>query len=141
CTRDRQVDRGCGAVIARARRHVLDVYAVLALGYLFLPIAIVIAFSFNNPLGRFNYTWSGFTFKNWTHPLAYPGLSGAISVSLEIAFLSALVATAFGTLIALALVRYRFRGSSTTNLLIFVPMTTPEIVMGASLLTLFLNWK
>jgi spermidine/putrescine transport system permease protein len=128
-------------VIGRARRHVLDVYAVLALGYLFLPIAIVIAFSFNNPLGRFNYTWAGFTFKNWLHPLDYPGLGSALGVSLEIAFLSALVATAMGTLIALALVRYRFRGSATTNLLIFVPMTTPEIVMGASLLTLFLNWK
>jgi spermidine/putrescine transport system permease protein len=125
----------------RARRHLLDVYAVLALGYLFLPIAIVIAFSFNNPLGRFNYTWSGFTFNNWLHPLGYPGLGSALGVSLEIAFLSALVATAFGTLIALALVRYRFRGSATTNLLIFVPMATPEIVMGASLLTLFLNWK
>jgi spermidine/putrescine transport system permease protein len=92
-------------VIARARRRLLDAYAVLALGYLFLPIAIVIAFSFNNPLGRFNYTWSGFTFQNWLHPLAYPGLGGAIRVSLEIAFLSALVATALGTLIALALVR------------------------------------
>ena len=128
-------------MIMRARRHLLDVYAVLALGYLFLPIAIVIAFSFNNPLGRFNYTWSGFTFNNWLHPLGYPGLGSALGVSLEIAFLSALVATAFGTLIALALVRYRFRGSATTNLLIFVPMATPEIVMGASLLTLFLNWK
>jgi spermidine/putrescine transport system permease protein len=128
-------------VIMRARRHLLDVYAVLALGYLFLPIAIVIAFSFNNPLGRFNYTWSGFTFNNWLHPLGYPGLGSALGVSLAIAFLSALVATAFGTLIALALVRYRFRGSATTNLLIFVPMATPEIVMGASLLTLFLNWK
>jgi spermidine/putrescine transport system permease protein len=128
-------------VIARLRRHVLDVYAVLALGYLFLPIAIVIAFSFNNPLGRFNYTWAGFTLKNWAHPLGYPGLGSALAVSLEIAFLSALVATAMGTLIALALVRYRFRGVTTTNLLIFVPMTTPEIVMGASLLTLFLNWK
>jgi spermidine/putrescine transport system permease protein len=128
-------------VIGRARRHLLDVYAILALGYLFLPIAIVIAFSFNNPLGRFNYTWAGFTFKNWLHPLNYPGLGSALGISLEIAFLSALVATAMGTLIALALVRYRFRGSATTNLLIFVPMTTPEIVMGASLLTLFLNWK
>jgi spermidine/putrescine transport system permease protein len=123
------------------RRHLLDAYAVLALGYLFLPIAIVIAFSFNNPLGRFNYTWQGFTFRNWLNPLDYPGLSGALRVSIEIAVLSSLVATLFGTLIALALVRYRFRGSSTTNLLIFVPMTTPEIVMGASLLTLFLNWK
>jgi spermidine/putrescine transport system permease protein len=123
------------------RRHVLDVYALLALVYLFLPIGIVVAFSFNNPLGRFNYTWQGFTLKNWLHPLAYPGLGGAIRISIEIAFLSALVSTILGTLIALALVRYRFRGSATTNLLIFVPMTTPEIVMGASLLTLFLNWK
>jgi spermidine/putrescine transport system permease protein len=126
---------------AWVRRHLLDAYAFLALAYLFLPIAIVIAFSFNNPLGRFNYTWQGFTFRNWLHPLDYPGLSGALRVSIEIALLSSLVATVLGTLIALALVRYRFRGSSTTNLLIFVPMTTPEIVMGASLLTLFLNWK
>jgi spermidine/putrescine transport system permease protein len=123
------------------RRRILDVYAFLALAYLFLPIAIVIAFSFNNPLGRFNYTWSGFTFKNWLHPLAYPGLSSAIRVSIELAILSSLVATALGTLIALALVRYRFRGSGTMNLLIFVPMATPEIVMGASLLALFVNWR
>jgi spermidine/putrescine transport system permease protein len=126
---------------AWVRRHLLDVYALLALTYLFLPISVVIAFSFNNPLGRFNYTWQGFTFRNWVHPLDYPGLSGALRVSIEIALLSSVVATLLGTLIALALVRYRFRGSSTTNLLIFVPMTTPEIVMGASLLTLFLNWK
>jgi len=123
------------------RRHVLTVYAILALGYLFLPIAIVVAFSFNNPKGRFNYTWAGFTWKNWTNPFGYPGVSGAVKVSIEIALLSSLVATALGTLIALALVRYRFRGSATTNLLIFIPMTTPEVVMGASLLTLFVNWR
>jgi spermidine/putrescine transport system permease protein len=123
------------------RRHVLDLYAMLALGYLFLPIGVVVAFSFNNPLGRFNYTWQGFTFKNWLHPLDYPGLGGAIRISIEIAVFSSLAATILGTLIALALVRYKFRGSATTNLLIFIPMTTPEIVMGASLLTLFLNWK
>jgi spermidine/putrescine transport system permease protein len=128
-------------VIAWIRRHVLDAYAFLALAYLFLPIAIVIIFSFNNPKGRFNYTWEGFTLKNWENPLAYPGLGSAIAVSLEIAFLSALISTALGTLIALALVRYRFRGSGTTNLLIFVPMTTPEIVLGASLLTLFVSWR
>jgi spermidine/putrescine transport system permease protein len=128
-------------MIMAIRRRVLDVYAVLALLYLFLPIAIVIAFSFNNPLGRFNYTWQGFTFKNWEHPFAYPGIGGALRVSIEIAILSSLAATALGTLIALALVRYKFRGSSGMNLLIFVPMATPEIVMGASLLTLFLNWR
>lgn len=127
--------------MTRVRRHVLDGYAVLALAYLFLPIAIVVAFSFNNPKGRFNYTWQGFTLSNWEHPFAYPGIGGAVQISIEIAILSSLAATALGTLIALALVRYRFRGSATTNLLIFVPMTTPEIVMGASLLTLFLNWR
>jgi spermidine/putrescine transport system permease protein len=115
-------------------------YAILALVYLFLPIVVVIIFSFNDPKGRFNYTWEGFTLKNWAHPFAYPGLQSALQVSIEIAFLSALVATILGTLIALALVRYRFRGSGATNMLIFIPMTTPEVVMGASLLTLFVNW-
>ncbi|HVC88150.1 MAG TPA: ABC transporter permease [Gaiellaceae bacterium] len=123
------------------RRHLLSAYAVLALVYLFLPISVVVAFSFNNPKGRFNYTWQGFTFKNWTNPFGYPGLSDALKVSIEIALLSSLLATMLGTLIALALVRYRFRGSATTNLLIFIPMTTPEVVMGASLLTLFVNWR
>jgi len=121
------------------RRYVLTVYAGLALVYLFLPIAIVILFSFNNPAGRFNYTWQGFTFKNWTHPFNYPGLQGALTLSIKIALLSSLVATVLGTLIALALVRYQFRGRGITNLLIFMPMTTPEVVMGASLLALFVG--
>jgi spermidine/putrescine transport system permease protein len=123
------------------RHHILTAYAALVLVYLFLPIAVVVAFSFNNPAGRFNFTWQGFTLKNWENPFGYPGLEGALKVSIEIALLSSIGATALGTLIALALVRYRFRGSATTNLLIFIPMTTPEVVMGASLLTLFLNWK
>jgi spermidine/putrescine transport system permease protein len=126
---------------AWVRRHVLTVYAGLVLLYLFLPIAIVILFSFNNPAGRFNYTWQGFTLKNWEDPLGYPGLSSAIKISLEIAILSSLVATALGTLIALALVRYGFRGRGLVNLLIFMPMTTPEVVMGASLLALFVGWS
>jgi spermidine/putrescine transport system permease protein len=121
------------------RRHLLDAYAFLALAYLFLPIAIVVLFSFNNPAGRFNFTWEGFTLDNWLHPFGYPGLGNAVWVSIQIALLSSLVATVLGTLIALALVRYRFRGSATTNLLIFIPMTTPEIVLGASLLALFTN--
>jgi spermidine/putrescine transport system permease protein len=119
------------------RTYVLTVYAALALVYLFLPIAIVILFSFNNPAGRFNYTWQGFTLDNWAHPLDYPGLQSAITKSIEIAVLSSLVATALGTMIALSLVRYRFWGRGLTNLLIFMPMTTPEVVMGASLLALF----
>jgi len=121
------------------KRHVLTVYAALAFIYLMLPIAVVIAFSFNNPIGRFNYTWSSFTLDNWKNWDGVPGLRSAMVLSLEIAFLAALIATALGTLIALALVRYGFRGRGATNLLIFLPLSTPEIVLGASLLTLFLN--
>ena len=123
------------------RHHALTAYAILAFGYLLLPIAIVIAFSFNNPTGRYNYTWQGFTLDHWRNWDAVPGLRDAMVTSLEIAAASSLVATVLGTLIALALVRYGFRGRSTTNLLIFIPMSTPEIVLGASLLALFLSMQ
>jgi spermidine/putrescine transport system permease protein len=126
-------------VWAFVRRHVLTVYALLAFTYLMLPIGVVIAFSFNNPTGRFNYVWSAFTFDNWVHWDAVPGIRSAIILSLEIALLASLIATALGTLIALALVRYGFRGRGATNFLIFLPLATPEIVLGASLLALFLN--
>jgi len=121
------------------RHHVLTAYAVLVFAYLLVPIAVVIMFSFNNPKGRFNYTWQGFTLDNWRNWDAVPGLRSSIVVSLEVAALTAIAATVLGTLIALALVRYRFRGRGTTNLLIFLPMSSPEIVLGASLLTLFLS--
>jgi spermidine/putrescine transport system permease protein len=134
-----RLPRRAAVSFAWARRQVLTVYAGLVLLYLFLPIAVVILFSFNNPAGRFNYTWQGFTLKNWENPFGYPGLQSAIQISLEIAILSSLVATALGTLIALALVRYGFRGRGLVNLLIFMPMTTPEVVMGASLLALFVG--
>ena len=124
---------------AWVRRHLLTAYATLALAYLFLPIAVVIAFSFNDPKGRFNFTWDGFTLANWKNPFGVPGIGPAIRVSLEIAALSSVFATAMGALIALSLARYSFRGRGFVNMLIFLPMTTPEIVMGSSLLTLFLN--
>jgi spermidine/putrescine transport system permease protein len=127
------------SVLAFVRKHVLTVYALLAFTYLLLPIAIVIAFSFNDPAGRFNYTWQGFTLDNWKNWDAVPGLVDAMGLSLQIAALSSIVATALGTLIGLALVRHDFRGRGSTNLLIFLPMSTPEIVLGASLLTLFLT--
>jgi spermidine/putrescine transport system permease protein len=124
---------------AFVKYHVLTVYALLGFTYLMLPIAIVIAFSFNNPAGRFNYIWSGFTLNNWKNWDGIPGLRSAMVLSLQIALVSSLVATLLGTLVALALVRYGFRGRSATNFLIFLPLSTPEIVLGASLLTLFLN--
>jgi spermidine/putrescine transport system permease protein len=127
------------SALAFVRKHLLTVYALLAFTYLLLPIAVVIAFSFNNPAGRFNYTWQGFTLDNWRKWNAVPGLVDAMVLSLEVAAIAALAATALGTLIALALVRYGFRGRGATNLLVFLPMSTPEIVLGASLLALFLT--
>jgi spermidine/putrescine transport system permease protein len=126
-------------VFAFVRRKALAVYSLLFFAYLLLPIAIVIVFSFNHPTGKFNYTWQGFTWDNWRYWDGVPGIRSAIVLSLEIALVASLVATALGTMIALALVRYGFRGRGTTNILIFLPLSTPEIVLGASLLTLFLN--
>jgi len=133
--------RAAGAARAAAwvRRHLLSAYATLALLYLFVPIGVVIAFSFNDPKGRFNFTWDGFTLKNWTHPFGVPGIGSALRLSLEIAAIASIVATVMGALMALSLARYAFRGRGLVNTLIFLPMTTPEIVMGSSLLTLFLN--
>lgn len=127
------------SVLGLVREHALTAYAVLAFIYLLLPIGVVIAFSFNDPKGRFNYVWQGFTLDNWRNWDAVPGLRDAMVLSLQVALVSSLLATALGTLIALALTRYAFRGRGSTNLLIFLPMATPEIVLGASLLALFLN--
>jgi spermidine/putrescine transport system permease protein len=121
------------------KRHALTVYALLAVGYLLLPIAVVILFSFNAPEGRFNYVWQGFTLDHWLNWNSVLGIQNAVVTSLQVGFLATVVATVLGTLIALAIVRHRFVGRSGTNLLVFLPMATPEIVLGASLLTLFLN--
>ena len=126
---------------AFVRWHALTAYAVLGFVYLMLPIAVVALFSFNDPTGRFNYTWERFTWDNWRNWDGIPGLRDAIVVSLQIAAIASAAATVLGTLIALALVRYRFRGRGSTNLFIFLPMSTPEIVLGASLLTLFLSFS
>ena len=135
---------GAGASAAvRAGRFLLheslNVYAGLALLYLMAPIAIVIAFSFNDTRSRFIFVWQGFTFEHWRDPLAVPGLVSAMSTSVQIAVLSTIVATVLGTLMALALVRYSFRGRAPTNFLIFLPLATPEVVLGAALLSLFLS--
>jgi spermidine/putrescine transport system permease protein len=127
-----------GARLQRlADRYLLLVFTGLAVIYLLLPVAILILFSFNDPAGKSNFVWQGFTLKYWLNPLGISGLPEAVGLSLILAFLSTLVATALGTLIALALVRYEYRGRAVTNSLLLLPMATPEIVLGASLLTMF----
>jgi spermidine/putrescine transport system permease protein len=121
------------------RGRLLGVWAGLALLYLFLPILVVIAFSFNDPAGRFNVTWEGFTLEHWKHPFAVPGLGEAMRNSLEIAAISTLIAVVLGTAMGLALVRHRFRGRGVTDTFVFLPLATPEVVLGAALLAFFLT--
>jgi spermidine/putrescine transport system permease protein len=140
-----QQSRPSAARRMRAGRRLLDgvlnVYAGLALLYLLVPIAIIIVFSFNDPRGRFNFIWQEFSLDAWSDPFGVPGIGEALVNSLEIAALSTLVATALGTLTALALVRYEFRGRAPVNFFIFIPLATPEVVLGAALLSLFLNFS
>ena len=113
--------------------------AALTMAFLFLPIAVIIVFSFNKPAGKFNYTWRGFTLENWAHPFKYPALAEALRLSLNVAAVSTAIALVLGTLVAVALVRQRFRGRTAVDTFLVLPLTSPEVVMGASLLTLFLS--
>ncbi len=122
------------------RDHLVMLYAVLALGYLFIPIAYTVAFSFNQA-GRSNLTWQGFTLDNWQNPCGAPEVCTALGNSIKIGLLATIGATLLGTMVAFALARHRFRGRTSTNLLIFLPMATPEVVLGASLLAMFLNLR
>lgn len=120
----------------------LRIVAGLVLLYLFLPIFVIVLFSFNKPAGKFNYTWQGFTLDNWKDPFKYPALTEALKLSLNVAAVSTSIALIFGTLVAIALVRQRWRGQRAVDTFLVLPLTAPEVVMGASLLTLFLdlNW-
>lgn len=120
------------------RRNGVSIFAGLAIAYLLIPIAVIIWFSFNDPTGRYNYTWVGFTLDHWQNAFGLPDLNDALLTSIELAALATVIATALGTLIALALVRHSFFGRRAANVLIVVPMATPEVVMGASLLSMFL---
>ncbi|HEX5993581.1 MAG TPA: ABC transporter permease [Jiangellales bacterium] len=121
------------------RDHIVLIAGLLALAYLLIPNVVVVVLSFNRPAGRFNYTWNEFSLNAWANPCDVAGMCDALGVSLRIAVLSTLVAAALGTLAAFALTRHRFRGRGGTNVLIFFPMATPEVVMGSSLLALFVN--
>jgi spermidine/putrescine transport system permease protein len=123
----------------RVRTWLLGIFAGLAVLYLFIPIFIVILFSFNEPKGRFNFTWQGFTLDHWLHPFRDADLASAMENSLLIAGISTALAVALGTFMAMALVRYGFRGRSLVDFFVFLPLSTPEVVMGASLLALFLT--
>ncbi len=117
--------------------HVVVFIAALVLLYMFLPVFFVLLMSFNDPSSRLAYSFEGFTLDNWANPCAAAGMCESLVTSVQIGLLATVGATLLGTLAAFALVRHRFRGRSATSLLIFLPMATPEVVMGSSLLALF----
>jgi spermidine/putrescine transport system permease protein len=121
------------------REHLVAFFGALALLYLFVPIFVVVLFSFNAPTGRFNYTWVRFSVKAWADPCGASGICDSLLISLKIGILATLAATILGTFAAFGMARHRFRGKAVANLLIFLPMATPEVVAGSSLLTLFIN--
>ncbi|KUH81068.1 MULTISPECIES: ABC transporter permease [unclassified Mycobacterium] len=117
----------------------LRIVAGLVLLYLFLPIFVIVLFSFNDPKGKFNYSWQGFTLDNWADPFKYPALTEALRLSINVAAVSTAVALVLGTLVAIALVRQRWRGRRAVDTFLVLPLTAPEVVMGAALLVLFLD--
>ena len=121
------------------REHLVPIAAALAFCYMLLPNLVVVLFSFNNPTGRYNYTWQEFSLDAWKDPCGPAGLCDSLGLSLRIGIVATLLATVLGTLAAFAMARHRYRGRATTNVLVFLPMATPEVVMGSSLLTLFVN--
>jgi spermidine/putrescine transport system permease protein len=121
-------------------RNLIRIYAIFAFTYLFIPVAYTFVFSFNDA-GKSNLIWQAFTFKNWQNPCGAPEVCSALGNSIKIGFLATFFSTILGTMIAFAIGRHNFKGRSASNLLIFLPMATPEIVLGASLLSLFLVFK
>jgi len=129
----------------RWTRFILPVYSWLVIGYLILPISVMIIYSFNKVTGgqpQVSFTWNGFTtqwYREWSN---VPGLTSAFWLSVRLAIASTVLATIVGTLLALALVRYRpprFRGKVLVEQVMFLNIAAPEIVLGASLLGLFVT--
>ena len=121
-------------------RNAIRIYAVVGFTYLFVPVAYTLVFSFNDS-GKSNIAWKGFTLDKWKNPCGAPDVCNALGNSLKIGLIATVIATVLGTMVAFALARHRFRGRTGTNLTIFLPMATPEVVLGASLLALFLNLR
>ncbi|WP_067799427.1 ABC transporter permease [Actinomadura formosensis] len=128
---------------ARPKRRIsgLHAYTLALIAWLILPIAIMILFGFNDTRSKQNFEWQGFTLKWYAHLFDKGDLTTAVINSLTIALLSTLITTILGTFAGLALGRYRFRGKGSTNLVLFMAISCPEIVMGASLLSMFVTFN
>ncbi|ONH30632.1 ABC transporter permease [Pseudofrankia asymbiotica] len=126
-------------VRGRLGEHLLRVYTWLILLWLVAPIISMIVFSFNDTHSKQNNNWQGFTLTWWKRIGAIPDLTTALENSLTIAVLSTLIATVLGTMIGMAIGKHAFRGKGAVNLLLFANIAAPEVVLGASLLSLFIT--
>jgi ABC-type spermidine/putrescine transport system permease subunit II len=116
----------------KAGQRLVNVAAGAALLYIFIPIFVIVLFSFNEPKGKYNIKWQNFTLDNWANPFVEKELTSALWVSLRIALIATIVSTILGTLIAMSLSRYKFKASGAVNLFLVLPLTAPEIVLGSS---------
>jgi spermidine/putrescine transport system permease protein len=125
------------------RHNALPIYAAFAVAYMLVPIVVIAVFSFGEtPNDKLTFGLDhGFTTEYWSTAFSIPELNDALFTSLRLAALTTIVATAIGTLMAIALVRHAFRGKKAANLLIVIPMATPEVVIGASLLSMFVYYS
>jgi spermidine/putrescine transport system permease protein len=121
--------------MSRERNPLLSLYAILVYAFLFAPIVVLIVFSFND--SRRTFVWRGFTTEWYGRLLANDDLLAAVGVTLQVALVAVLVSTVVGSLLGLGLARLQFRGRGSTETLLLLPMVTPEIVMGLSLLLFF----
>jgi spermidine/putrescine transport system permease protein len=135
------------APVPRERRrrwtyYVLPVYSAGFFLYLLIPIAFMIVYSFNqshSTLPQVTSKWQGFTTQWYREWNGVPGLAPAFFLSIKLALAATVVSAIFGTLLALALVRYRFRGKAATEQVMFANIAAPEIVLGASLLGFYIT--
>jgi spermidine/putrescine transport system permease protein len=123
----------------RWTRFILPSYTTLFIVYLVVPIAVMIIFSFNTPTGRYNIKWEHASLQAWRDLFSFPDLTTAIKLTLTVAFLATILSTVLGSFLGLALGRYRFRGAAAVNFVIFLAIASPEIVLGSSLLSMFVN--
>jgi spermidine/putrescine transport system permease protein len=113
-------------------------YSGLLLAILLVPIVYTIVFSFNDAR-RSNIVWRGFTLDNWFGICNVERVCQAFGSSVLVGVVATVFAAAMGTAIAIAIVRYRFRFRNTLTILLFLPMATPELILGAGLSSQLVN--
>lgn len=121
------------------KSHILLFVAILIFVFLVAPNAVMLLFSFNQPVNKYNFIWNKFSTSAWQHPCASSDMCSSIKLSLVIAVIATIGATALGTMVAFAMMRHRFKARGFLNVLLFLPMAAPEVTMGVTLMAFFYN--